>query len=119
MKKFLSCLIISCFLSTFNLNAKEVYCSIEQLQDDIRIIPNNEYLTDSYWHYILYDIKGEKRKFNNIDEATSILSSFGWRIVKIKILNNRADSYIYIMAHELESYYEIKSSRDRNNELFN
>lgn len=116
MKKLIS-LICLIFLISISVNAREIYCSVEEKNGNIQINPNWEYLTESYWNYILYDSLGNKREFNHINEATTILANFGWFIVRTETNVNNCTTRI-IMGHNVESYNEIKSSREQMYNLF-
>ena len=109
----LFCLMVLCLTT----NAREVYCSINKEKDNTyQIIPNKEYLNDGYWDFITKDGKGNITKFNTLQDAITRLSRFGWRVVKGQNTNDKGDSIL--MEHDVESIYELKSSREELINLF-
>lgn len=91
------------------LSAREVYCSIVKEKDNTyQIIPNEEYLTETYWNFITKDRAGKIKQFKELQDAINTLSNFGWYVVK----GQETNSDLVIMGHIVESFFEIKSSRE-------
>ena len=107
MRKILIFVFVSLF--TACLFAREVYCSVIKEKNGARIIPNQEYLNDFYWDYITKDSLGNEIIFNSPEEAINVLANFGWYVVKTE---NYEPTRI-IMGHNVDSYMDIKSSRDK------
>lgn len=110
----LFCLI--CFICiSFNIFAKDVYCTIVRNKDNTyQIIPNEEYLNDGYWNFITKDNKGNIKKFNTLQDAINQLSRFDWYVIRGQEDNDE----LIIMGHPIETFFEIKSSREELNRLF-
>lgn len=114
MKKLLINLFLA-VIATFSVSAREIYCTIiKNNNGQYEIIPNKEYLNDNYWNYISKDRKGNVKKFNTLQDAITQLSRFGWKVVKGQNTNGSVDNSV-LMEHNVESIYDLKSSRE---ELF-
>lgn len=109
--------LLSVIIISISTSAREVYCTIQQGMDkEIRIIPNNDYLMQSYWHYIIYDTENNTPyKFETVNDAVNHLALFGWKLIKINLYPNNVT--IVTMGKEAQ-YYELKSSRDKLNKTF-
>lgn len=107
MRKFIIG-ILSIFASLC-LYAREVYCVIQKEGEVMKIISNKDYLNDFYWDYITKDSLGNEITFSKFDDAINHLANFGWNVVK----SEQTDSNTIIMSHEVDSYMDIKSSRDK------
>lgn len=69
-------------------------CEIVRAEQGWRIIPNKEYLTDSYWHdYIHCD-----SIYPSCQEAMLTLERFGWRNMPVTANTDRHTRTYYIMA---------------------
>lgn len=93
--------------------AREVYCSIVSEKSGSKIIPNKEYLTDSYWDFITKDSIGNEKVFNSVDDAINELANFGWYVIKTE----QNDTIKIIMGHTVDSYMEIKGSREKMGQI--
>ena len=111
MRRLIS--LITFVLIFLGIYAREIYCTIISGKDGSKIIPNKEYLTDSYWDFITKDSMGNARIFQTTDEAINALANFGWYVVKTE----QADTAKVIMGHKVDSYMEIKSSRENLHKL--
>ena len=109
--------LLSVIIISISASAREVYCTIQQGMDkEIRIIPNNDYLMQSYWYYIIYDTENNTPyKFETVNDAVNHLALFGWKLIKINLYTNNVT--IVTMGKEAQ-YYELKSSRDKLNKTF-
>ena len=109
--------LLSVIIISISTSAREVYCTIQQGMDkEIRIIPNNDYLMQSYWYYIIYDTENNTPyKFETVNDAVNHLALFGWKLIKINLYPNNVT--IVTMGKEAQ-YYELKSSRDKLNKTF-
>ena len=113
MRRILFLIILG--LLWLGIYAREVYCSIITEEAGIKIIPNKEYLTDAYWDFITRDPEGNEKVFTTVNDAINELANFGWYVVKTE----SNDSLKIVMGHKVDSYMEIKSSREKMENLLN
>ena len=107
MRKFFIGLLFICI--SLGLYGREVYCIIQKEGDGVKIIPNKEYLNEFYWDYITKDSLGNEIIFQRFEDAINQLANFGWNVVRTE----QTDSNTVIMSHEVDSYMDIKSSREK------
>lgn len=88
-----------------------VYCEVVENAKGAVIIPNEDYLNQMYWDFILKE-DGKPVAFKNKLEAITRLSPFGWTAEKTWYDPDKKETHV-LMGHVLDNSMSLKSSRDR------
>lgn len=110
-------LIIVIFLLSLQIQAQTpkcagmVYCEVVESAKGTVIIPNEDYLNQMYWDFILKE-DGKPVKFKSRLEAITRLSPFGWTAEKTWYDSDKKETHV-LMGHVLDNSMSLRSSRER------